>query len=142
MGYVTLQKYSLYIIKELNKRELETSLPVQWLRFHLPMQGVQAQSLVEELRPHIPRCQKAKTQNRSIVVTNSINTLKMVHIKTKSVRKERKCLYVINRLPKTDPPMPHRILCIFPISSHIYYWLGLILRFLFCLASPPRHLSS
>ena len=62
---------------------------VQWLRLHLPMQGVQAQSLVEELRPHIPRCQKAKTQNSSVVVTNSINTLKMVHIKNIYIFKKR-----------------------------------------------------
>ena len=31
---------------------------VQWLRLYLPMQGVQVQFLVGELRPHTPRSQK------------------------------------------------------------------------------------
>ena len=30
-----------------------TSLVVQWLRNHLPMQGMQVQSLVGELRSHM-----------------------------------------------------------------------------------------
>ena len=38
-----------------------TSLAVQWLRFHLPMKGVQVQSLVGELRSHMPQGQKTKT---------------------------------------------------------------------------------
>ena len=37
-----------------------TSLAVQWLELHLPMQGVWIQSLVRELRSHIPRGQKTK----------------------------------------------------------------------------------
>ena len=32
--------------------EFWTSLAVQWLRLRLPMQGVQVQSLVRELRSH------------------------------------------------------------------------------------------
>ena len=36
-----------------------TSLVVQWLRIHLPMQGTWVQSLVEELRSHMPRGGKA-----------------------------------------------------------------------------------
>ena len=32
-----------------------TSLVVQWLRIHLPMQGMWVQSLVRELRSHMPR---------------------------------------------------------------------------------------
>ena len=31
-----------------------TSLVVQWLRIHLAMQGLEVQSLVEELRSHKP----------------------------------------------------------------------------------------
>ena len=54
---------------------------VQWLRLHLPVQGIQVQSLVRELRSHMPCGQKIKTYNRSNVVTHSIKTLKMVHIK-------------------------------------------------------------
>ena len=33
--------------------ECRTSLMVQWLRIHLPMQRTQVQSLVGELRPHV-----------------------------------------------------------------------------------------
>ena len=39
----------------------ETSLIVQWLRLFLSMQGVQVQSLVRELKSHMPYSQKAKT---------------------------------------------------------------------------------
>ena len=38
-----------------------TCLVVQWLRLCLPMQGVQVPSLVEELRFHMPQCQKTET---------------------------------------------------------------------------------
>ena len=38
-----------------------TSLAIQWLRLHLSMQGVQVQSLVRELRYHMPHGQKTKT---------------------------------------------------------------------------------
>ena len=56
---------------------------VQWLGLQLPMQGVQVWSLVGVLRSHIPGGKKTKTYNRSNIVTNSIKTLKMVHIKKK-----------------------------------------------------------
>ena len=36
---------------------------------------------VGELGSHVPHGQKTKTENRSNIVTNSIKTLKMVHIK-------------------------------------------------------------
>ena len=35
-----------------------TSLVIQWLRLHLPMQGVQIWSLVRALRSHVTCCQK------------------------------------------------------------------------------------
>ena len=35
----------------------------------------------QELRSHMPHGQKSKTQNRNTVVTHSIKTLKMIHIK-------------------------------------------------------------
>ena len=38
-----------------------TSLEVQWLRPHLPMQGVQVRSLVGERRSHMPCGQKKKS---------------------------------------------------------------------------------
>ena len=37
-----------------------TSLVVQWLRLRLPVLGVQIQSLVRELRSHMPPDQKKK----------------------------------------------------------------------------------
>ena len=58
-----------------------TSLVVQWLRFCLPMQEVQVQFLVGELRS--PCASWPKTQNinsRSNIVTHSVKTFKMVHI--------------------------------------------------------------
>ena len=68
---------------------LGTSLVVRWLRLRLPMQGVRFRSLVRELKSHMPQGQNTKTQNRSNVVTNSIKTLKMVHIK-KLLKKKKK----------------------------------------------------
>ena len=56
-----------------------TSLVVQGLTFHLPLQGVKVQSLVGELRSHMPFGQKTKTSNRSDTLANSIKTLKMIH---------------------------------------------------------------
>ena len=61
-----------------------TFLAVQWLRLHLPMQGVQVWSLVRELRPHMTRGQKdQKRKNRSSIVTNSIKTSKLAHLQKK-----------------------------------------------------------
>ena len=39
---------------------METSLVVQWLRLHFPMQGVRVRSLVGERGSHMPHCQKTK----------------------------------------------------------------------------------
>ena len=55
-------------------RTVETALVAQWFRLHLPMYGVQFQSLVGKLRSHLPSAQKTKkkkkkkhpTQNGSI----------------------------------------------------------------------------
>ena len=41
--------------------QVGTSPVVQWLRLCLPMKGVQVQSLVRELRYHMPQGQKSKT---------------------------------------------------------------------------------
>ena len=40
---------------------------IQWLRLHLPMQGVWVQSLVGELRSHMSLGQKTKTQVALVV---------------------------------------------------------------------------
>ena len=64
------------------EKHLGTSMVAQGLRIYLSMQGVQVKSLLRELRfPHAwgP---KTKTQNRNNV-TNSMKSLKMVHIKKK-----------------------------------------------------------
>ena len=55
------------------------------LRLCLPMQGVRVQSLVGELRSHMPHSQKTKIQDKSNIATNAINTLKNgPHSKKKS----------------------------------------------------------
>ena len=69
-----------------------TSLVVQRLILHLPMQGVQFQSLVTEPRSYMPCSQKAKTLNRNNIITNSIKTLKLDHIK--KILKKNKVLYL------------------------------------------------
>ena len=57
------------------------------------MQGVWVQSLVWELRSHMPPGKKnnktLKKKKRWDNVTNSIKTLKMVHIKKKMKKKKR-----------------------------------------------------
>ena len=40
-----------------------TSLAVQWLILHLPIQGVQVQFLVEKLRSHMPHGQKSESHS-------------------------------------------------------------------------------
>ena len=52
-------------------KPLGTSLMVQWLRLCLPMQGVQFQSLVMELRSHMAHA--AKTPN----INNRRNIVKI-----------------------------------------------------------------
>jgi len=47
------------------------------------MQGIWIQSLIRELSSYSLVVKKTK-QNRSSIVTNSIKTLKMVHIKKKN----------------------------------------------------------
>ena len=63
------------------KSSMGTALLVQWLRLHLPVQREQFQSLVRELRSHMPCGQKPRTKNRSNIVTNPVNALKIVLIR-------------------------------------------------------------
>ena len=65
------------------------SLVVQWLRLCLPMQGMRVQSLVGELRSHKPQGHKPKHKIEAILLTNSIKTLKMVHVKKKKKLKKK-----------------------------------------------------
>ena len=61
-----------------------TSLVDQWLRLHLPMQGVQVQFLARELRSHMPCGQKNQNAKQKQNCKSSIKILKMVHIKKNS----------------------------------------------------------
>ena len=64
------------------------SLVIQWLRLHLPVPGVWVWSLVGELRSHMPRDRKNwKHKTETTVVTNSVKTEKVVHIKKKNLKK-------------------------------------------------------
>ena len=65
----------------LKNNEVEISLVVQWLRLHLPRQRVWVWSLITELRSHMHHSENIKTWNRSNMLTNSMKTWKMVHIK-------------------------------------------------------------
>ena len=69
-------------------------MAVQQLRLHLPMQGVGVQSLVRELRSHMPHSQKKK-KTRSNIVTHSIRLLKNgPHQKILQKKKKKKnCIY-------------------------------------------------
>ena len=73
---------------------------VQWLRLHLPMQGVWVQSLVRELRSRLPCGQKTKHKKQKHYC-NKFNkcNLKMVRIK----KKKRKNL----TKNQTDKHHPH-----------------------------------
>ena len=57
----------------------EISLAVQRLRLCLPIQGVQIQSLVGKLRPHMPGSQKKKSKSNAVTKFNKL--LKNVLIK-------------------------------------------------------------
>ena len=52
--------------KQGNKKYVQISIgaAVWWLRLHLPMQRVRVQSLVGELRSHVPCDQKTKTEKQ------------------------------------------------------------------------------
>ena len=47
-------------MKGIERAKVETFLVFQWLELHLPMQGVQVQSLVRKLRSHMPGGQKTE----------------------------------------------------------------------------------
>ena len=70
-------------IKELGEITLGgISLVVLWLRLHLPVQGLQVQFLVRELRSHMPSSERNQNiSNSSNIVTNSTRTFKMAHKK-------------------------------------------------------------
>ena len=67
-----------------------TSLVDQWLRLRLPIEGVSVLSVVGELGSYMSPGQKTKTQNRSNLVTNSVKSSKLVHIKLSLKKKKGK----------------------------------------------------
>ena len=76
----------------------ETSLMVRLLRLCLPIQAVQVQSPVRELRFHTSHGQNIKTPYRSNIVTNSIKTLKMVHIKKILNKRKQSSILILDLL--------------------------------------------
>ena len=75
------------------KREIWDVPVVQRVRFHLPMKRVWVETLVGEVWPHALWPKKKKhhqnIHNRSNIVTNSIKTSAIVHIKKKKVKKNK-----------------------------------------------------
>jgi len=82
-----------HILNKLREKKGETepgtSLAVQWLRLPLPLQRVWVQSLVRELKSHMSQGQKPEHKTTGNIVTNSIKTLKMIHIKKKNHVKKK-----------------------------------------------------
>ena len=66
--------------RTIQQKSIRRDFPGDPLVMNLPRNsgGV---GLIGELRSHMPHGQKTKTYNRSNIVTNSVKTLKMVHIK-------------------------------------------------------------
>ena len=66
-----------------------TSLVVQWLRIHLLMQGTRIWSLVEELRSHMPRGDKALAPQLLSLCSRAHATVKIPHAATKTRHSQR-----------------------------------------------------
>ena len=94
-----------------------TSLVVQRLRLHLPMQEVWVRSLVGNLDPtwFMAKITKHKTGN---IVINSIKILKMVHIKNNLKKKKELSWGSLSHfgLAPSAPPTPAS--CSFPSSAN------------------------
>ena len=105
---------SIIIVKETQRRRgvdrqksrgkitwfAETSLVVQWWSLHLPMQGVlvRAKIVAHASKPNKQTKKKWKKQNKTKhkqqdIVTNSVKTLEMVHVKKKKIWKENDFLF-------------------------------------------------
>lgn len=79
-----------------------TPLVDQWLRLCLPIEGVSVLSVVGELGSYMSPGQKTETQNRSNLVTNSVKTSKLVHIKLSLKKKKAR----VDKLNDINTP-PH-----------------------------------
>ena len=70
-----------------------TSLAVQWLRLHLPVQGVRVRSLVRERRfPHASRPKNQNMKQKQYCNKFNKDFKKMVHIKKSWKKKEKKSI--------------------------------------------------
>ena len=66
-----------------NLLEMKGLTAVQWLRLHLPMQGMLVQCLVGQLKTHTPHCQKQNIEQRPYF-TKFNEDVKIVHFKKKN----------------------------------------------------------
>ena len=80
--------------------ELGTSLEGQWLRLHHPMQGRRFNPGGGAKIPHASQPKNQKHKNRSNIVTNSMKTFKMAHVKKKKKFKQ-KTIELISNLFKS-----------------------------------------
>ena len=103
-------------------------LPVPWLRFRLPMQGVCMQSLIRELRSHKPQGQKAKHKAEAIL-SQIQKRLEESSASKKKKKKERKTSSHIRLVISTKPfLLPLVQLCDIPaqalgkLSRHFLPW--------------------
>ena len=78
--------------KQGNKKYVQISIgaAVWWLRLHLPMQRVRVQSLVGELRSHVPCDQKTKTEKQEQYCNQFNKDFKNgLHLKKKTFKKKK-----------------------------------------------------
>ena len=78
---------SYFFFLKKKKKEIGTTLVAQWLRFILPVWrgagSIPGQGAKTSRASGPKHSNQGKTKNRSNMVTNSIKTFKMVHIKKK-----------------------------------------------------------
>lgn len=78
-GQVTLiSRVENFWIKQCQEGRLQTSLVVHHLRLHLSMQGVKVQSLVRELRYHMPHGKKGSKAATEAMFLGALETFKVV----------------------------------------------------------------
>ena len=91
-----------------NNKSWGPSLVAQWVRLHLPMQEAQVPSPGGKLISHIHQGQKAKTWNRSSIVTKSMKTLK--NGPHKRIFKKNKCWTLVSPYCVPSSPLANAFL--------------------------------
>ena len=76
------------VVSQNKKPRTGTSLVIQWLRLHLPMQGMWVGSLVRELRSHMPWGQNLNIEQKPYCKT-LVKTLSSPHPKKKNLKKKK-----------------------------------------------------